>query len=102
MAPKAQARERGTSTFGTILSKFASTNGTWTSNIVPPMTCYRDFPSKPPRGKKFLKHRKVGKLTPLGNRSVLKNICPMTNDYIGGMTLRLGKTQTHWDTIPHI
>jgi hypothetical protein len=42
----------------------------------------------------------LGNLTPLENRSVLENICPMTNDYIRGMTLRLGKTQTHWGYDP--
>jgi hypothetical protein len=67
MAPKAQAREHDTSTFGTILSRTASTNGIWMSNIVPPKNCYRRLPKQA--------------TARVGNRSVLKNICPMTYDH---------------------
>jgi hypothetical protein len=34
--------------------------------------------------------------------NLLENICPMTNDIIRGMTLRSGKTQTHWGNDPYI
>jgi hypothetical protein len=69
MAPKALARERDTSTFGTILSRIASTNGTWTSNIVPPATARKEVFEAQEEA------HELGILTSLGKWSVLKNIC---------------------------